>query len=299
MLSINLYSQEFEVSIEVNGVKLYGTFAYQLKLDNKPILIIVAGSGAIDRDGNSPNSICNSYKLLSDSLIKSEFAVLRFDKRGIGKSINNKMKEEDIKFINYSEDLVEWINVTKKENQNNKIYLVGHSEGSLHAILAAQKLSVNGIISINGAGFSIDSILKKQLISQPDYIKDLAFPIIDSLKIGKKAEKVNSVLLSLFRPSAQQYLIDWMKYSPKEEINKLNCPKLIFQSALDMQIDTTNSMNLHNKELLSTLYISPYSNHIFKAVSNMSENIDSYNNPKYSLDNFLIRKIIEFVTEKK
>jgi hypothetical protein len=50
-------------------------------------VLIVAGSGPTDRNGNSGlNLNTYAYKLLSDGLVEAGYAVLRYDKRGIGGS---------------------------------------------------------------------------------------------------------------------------------------------------------------------------------------------------------------------
>ena len=58
-----------------------------------PVVLIIAGSGPTDRDGNSPAPIApgktlrtDSYKLLAQALAAEGIASVRYDKRGIGAS---------------------------------------------------------------------------------------------------------------------------------------------------------------------------------------------------------------------
>ncbi|RYE20334.1 MAG: hypothetical protein EOP42_27640, partial [Sphingobacteriaceae bacterium] len=63
-----------------------------------PVVLIIAGSGPTDRNGNSSLGISsNSYFLLADALGKAGIATLRYDKRAIGKSISKK-NVNDVRF---------------------------------------------------------------------------------------------------------------------------------------------------------------------------------------------------------
>src|SRR6185437_11043535 len=72
-----------------------------------PVVLIIAGSGPTDRDGNSPAPVApgrtldtDSYKLLAQALAAHGIASVRYDKRGIGASAKamSGMKEDDYRF---------------------------------------------------------------------------------------------------------------------------------------------------------------------------------------------------------
>ncbi|GIV43555.1 MAG: hypothetical protein KatS3mg035_0678 [Bacteroidia bacterium] len=79
-------------------------------------------------------------------------------------------------------DAVSWINWIKQNYPEMKIVIAGHSEGSLIGMIAAHKTNSDKYISIAGAGFSADSVLKQQLSSVADFIRAEAFKIIEELK---------------------------------------------------------------------------------------------------------------------
>ena len=68
--------------------KLSDTLFAPLQSKKGPVVLIIAGSGPTDRNGNSTQlpGKNNSLLQLADSLVKNGIAVLRYDKRGIGKS---------------------------------------------------------------------------------------------------------------------------------------------------------------------------------------------------------------------
>lgn len=71
---------------------LYGTLELPKSKPPFPVVLIIAGSGPTDRDGNStarpapnvPPGPNNSLKLLAGGLAAQGIASLRYDKRGIG-----------------------------------------------------------------------------------------------------------------------------------------------------------------------------------------------------------------------
>lgn len=88
VLPVTLSYKSSEVSVPLKDVTLSGTFFQPLQDDKKNAVLIIAGSGPTDRDGNSPllPGKNNSLLQLADSLVSHGMAVLRYDKRGIGKS---------------------------------------------------------------------------------------------------------------------------------------------------------------------------------------------------------------------
>lgn len=75
-----------EVSIESEGYNLFGTLKLPEAKKKLTVLLLISGSGPTDRDGNQPQMMNNSMKMLAEALGDEGFATLRYDKRGIAKS---------------------------------------------------------------------------------------------------------------------------------------------------------------------------------------------------------------------
>src|SRR5687767_5220414 len=162
---------------------LHGTMMVPDGVARIPVALIISGSGPTDRDGNNPMMKNNSLKMLATELAKKGIATVRYDKRGVGESQSVATQEADLRFDDYVRDAMNWIQLLKQDNRFSGITIIGHSEGSLIGMLAAT--SADKFISIAGAGQSADMILKRQLESQPAAVKDLCYPVIDSLRAGK------------------------------------------------------------------------------------------------------------------
>ncbi|MFN7013325.1 MAG: alpha/beta hydrolase, partial [Bacteroidia bacterium] len=260
-------------------------------------VLIIAGSGPIDRNGNNPiGGENNSLKMIAEALEQNQIASIRYDKRGIGKSKNAAKNEIDTRFDDMVDDAISWVNSIKQNYPEKKIVIAGHSEGSLIGMIAANKTNVDKFISIAGAGFSADSILKQQLSSVADFIRVEAYKIIDELKKGNTIEKIDPLFLSLFRPSVQPYLISWFKYNPCEEIKKIKGKVLIVNGDNDIQIGVEHAEELKRCKEDAQLYIIPEMNHILKnAPRDRKDNITTYKIPDLALNEEFVRVLTTFI----
>ena len=277
-----------------------GVLSAELTEVNKNYLIIsIAGSGPTDRDGNNPQMKNNSLKMLSDSLVSKGFSTLRIDKRGVGKSTITNMKEENLSFDTFVNDLSKWTNAMK-EKGFKRIYLMGHSEGSLISIIASQRNSnINGLVSIAGAGTSADTIIMTQLKMQPPQVQELVKNYLDTLKGGKLLTNVPQYMYALFRPSVQPYMISWIKYNPSIEISKLNIPILILQGDSDLQVSIEDAQKLKDANSSSSFKILSSTNHVLKIVKDQTENQKSYIDSSYALNFEIAKHITEFIKNIK
>lgn len=282
------------VILETNTGKLYGSLCMPGSFQKGTVVILIAGSGPTDRNGNSSLTKNNNLKQIAYAFADAGIASLRFDKRGIGESQSAMKKEEDLRFDDYISDVEEWIKLLKKKKCFNKIVVAGHSEGSLIGMVAAAK-SADIFISISGAGEPIYQTLKKQLSKQPDTIINKSNIIIDSLMQGHRVKDVPLLLFSLFRPSVQPYMINWFRYNPQSEIKKLKMPVLIINGDKDLQVDEGNAEMLQRASPKAQLVVLKDMNHVLKTVSDEKDNYKSYKDPERPLHPELMKVMIEFI----
>jgi pimeloyl-ACP methyl ester carboxylesterase len=285
---------ENTVILETKTGQIFGTLTTPKEFTNIPVVLIIAGSGPTDRDCNSTMLKSNAYKKLAYGLAGNNIASLRYDKRGVAESKAALKKESDIRFDDYVNDAKEWIQLLKKDKRFSKVIVIGHSEGSLIGMIAGFKSDM--FISIAGVGQSADKTLKEQLSTQSEQVKNLSYPIIDSLKNGKIVENVNPMLNSLFRLSVQPYIISWFKYEPQIEIQKLNIPILIVQGTNDIQVRVEDAKRLSKANPKSQLVLIDKMNHIFVTVDGDKQaNIATYNDPALPLADGLVKDITDFI----
>jgi len=299
LLLVNLaFSQNIKEEPIKNEI-LDGILLVPISKNPIPLVIIIAGSGPTDKDGNNPLSgKSNSYKLLAEGLAQNNIASLRYDKRGVGKSVVSNFKEDSLTFDQYINDVSSWVNIISKDKRFNKIIILGHSEGSLIGMIASKNTKVSKYISLAGAGRMIDDIIIQQLKDQkqPDnIIKDIT-DMFNELKKGNKIEKPNPMYYSLFRPSVQPYMISWLKYNPQEEIKKLTIPILIVQGTTDLQVPESEAQFLLKANPKAQYLLIEKMNHVLKTSStDRKENFDTYSKPDLPLSDGLINGIVKFI----
>ncbi len=264
-----------------------------------PVVLIIAGSGPTDRNGNNPVMTNNSLEMMSDELAKKGIAALRYDKRGIAKSQKAGMKEADLRFEMYINDAVSWIQLLKQNENFSEVIVIGHSEGSLIGMIASQDKNVSKYVSIAGAGRPADQILREQLKAQPPFVLEQSTPILDELVKGNTVENVPPMLNSLFRPRVQSYMISWFRYDPQIEIAKLKKPGLILQGTTDIQVSVEDARLLKASKPDASLVLIEGMNHILKnAESDRMKNIQTYNQPELPLNTELAESLCNFILTK-
>ena len=281
--------------LETPTGKILGTITTSIPFTKGPVVLIIAGSGPTDRNGNNPRMKNNSLQQLAFALAASGISSLRFDKRGIAESASSMGKEADLRFDDYVNDVSNWISFLKADKRFTRIIVAGHSEGSLIGMIASNGRA-DKFISIAGAGKPAGELIREQLDKQPDQVKDIAFPILDSIIAGHTVSDVNPMLASLFRQSVQPYLISWFKYNPQTEIAKLKIPVLILQGDNDIQVseDDAELLSKANKDFKKEIIKNM--NHVLKIVSDdRDENVKSYSNPSLPISAELVAQIVLFV----
>lgn len=300
ILSQDIQTNEKEIFIKVESGKIYGSLLLPEGRKKSTVVMIISGSGPTDRDGNNEMMKNNSLKLLAEGLAQKGIGSLRYDKRGIGKSREAIVSTQETVFGDFVADAGQWIKKLQSLKSVENVFIAGHSEGSLIGIIAAQKHSVSGFISIAGAGKRADLIIEEQLKEQSAKLAVEARGIMDSLISGYTVEKVSPQLSGIFNTSTQPYIISWFKYDPSTEIKKLNIPILIIQGLTDMQVKQEDAELLYQarKDLEpdSELLLIEKMNHVLKeSEADRFSNLMTYSNPKLPVVPELYEAIEKFI----
>lgn len=287
---------ETEVQIDSGNAALFGTLVVPTSVGKIPVVLIVPGSGPIDRDGNNAYGLlANSYKYMASGLSQEGIASLRIDKRGVGKSKKAMIDERVLVLGTYIADCEKWIKYLKKDPRFSKIIILGHGEGALIGTITANFQRADGFISLSGAGYSADTMIIKQLYIQSPALADSAKIIIDHI-LKSEPFDVNPQLSSIFRPSVTHYLKSWFMMSPVVELSILRCPVLIIQGSTDLQVSIDDANRLERAKPGSKKHIIENMNQVLKTASlDMEENLATYKNPDLPLAAALIPILTEFI----
>ncbi len=128
--------------------------------EKTPIVILASGSGPQNRNceimGHQP------FWVIADHLAKNQIACLRFDDRGVGESTG---KFQEASLEDFASDVAACAKFLRKElgYKKNEMGIAGHSEGGMHALMAAQKnKKIDFIIELASIGTSGYATLVRQ-----------------------------------------------------------------------------------------------------------------------------------------
>lgn len=282
---------------------LHGTLILAGGDNPAPVVLILPGSGPVDRDGNLPGRRNDSLKLLAEALANRGIGSLRIDKRGVGESRAVALGEENLRFGTYVNDAISWLQILGTYQGVSKIFVLGHSEGALVATLVAEKeKSIAGLILVAGAGAPAAQIIARQLAAAgvAPILQTESKRIAESLARGDSVPNVPPQLDALYRPSVQNYLMSWLPLDPTKELSHVTCPVLIVQGTTDIQITVDDAHRLQAASPHARLVVIDGMNHVLKnARANRAANLATYNEPQLPLSPDLVPAIAAFVHDNQ
>jgi uncharacterized protein len=272
-----------------------------------PVVLIIPGSGPTDRDGNSPLGVkAASYRLLAEGLAAEGIASVRIDKRGMFASGAAVADPNAVTIADYASDVHSWTAAIRKRTGASCVWLLGHSEGALVALVAAKEATdVCGLLLVSAAGRPLGELLREQLKSNPANAPILpqALHAIDGLEAGQRIDTagMHPALRPLFRSEVQGFLINAFSYDPPRLLADYEKPVLILQGQRDIQVSERDARLLARADPKATLALLADVNHVLKTVTSADHaaNAATYADPSLPLASSVVETIAKFVKSAK
>ncbi|WP_295144899.1 alpha/beta fold hydrolase [uncultured Reyranella sp.] len=270
------------------GVTLAGTLLMPLfsEIQYVPGIVLVAGSGPTDRNGNNPLAPdrIDLLKDIAELLARNGIASLRYDKRGIGQSTprpRGSLEEQEAFFAwdNFVGD-VEAAHAELLRHDEIKPYataLLGHSEGGLLALAASKALAakkLHALVLAATPGRRLDEILRAQIAR--DAPPALRLPtdraIATILETGRVPTNLPPELQLLFPLYAGPFLQKLLTFDPAVLLAESRMPCLLVQGGADRQVVPMEDVQplidaLRTRGVSGEAVVIPQVSHNLKAVT--------------------------------
>lgn len=263
-------TEEVTFASSADGAVLAGTLTYPVDYDGSnpedtPAVLMITGSGTQNRDeeimGHKP------FLVIADYLARNGIASLRYDDRGAGASERG---TADITTGVNMEDALAGMEYLRSLGKFGLTGALGHSEGGTIVFMLGAREAADFVISMAGPGMRGDSILVEQNrtmlirsgISEAvagSYCRVLSrllelkiegrtfgdpAALVDSLAAALEAQNLpygaKSNLAEVWRSSDDPWILNFIRYSPAEDISATACPVFALNGSLDSQVLPVN-----------------------------------------------------------
>lgn len=269
----------------ISGDTLAGTLTMPTSPGPHRAVVMISGSGAQDRDETIMNH--RPFLVWADALTRLGIAVLRYDDRGVGASTGDFSEATTTDFSRDAEAAVDYLR-SRKEIDNRRIGLIGHSEGGIIAPMVATRRpdDVSFIVLLAASGVRGDSILllQNKMISRrsnlPDSVREasaalnrslfallvppttdeeelrqsLAEVLRDAFFDGPLAppmphEQVELAINQEMEMLTAPWMRDFLRYDPAPMLSRVQCPVLAVQGSEDVQVPAAANLPIVEKAL--------------------------------------------------
>jgi pimeloyl-ACP methyl ester carboxylesterase len=233
------------IRVPANGFSIVGTLSEPTGTPPPrgrwPAIIMVPGSGAVDRDETVAG--IPIFGQLAGAFADAGFLVVRYDKRGIGQSGG---RAESAGLEDYAADLRAVVKevADRKDVDSKRIAVFGHSEGAWVALLAAARDDRIAALVLAGApsGRGADLVLEQQAyllgrMSLSDPEKQTRMDLQKRIQAAVLGEgEWDGVPSELRRQADTPWFRSFLGFSPASIMKKVDQPMLLVHGERDRTV---------------------------------------------------------------
>ena len=263
-------------------------------VERPPVVLLIAGSGSTDHDGNGPQAKPATLKKLSEQLVARKIATLRYDKRGAGGWKPEYGRPEDFRFPQFVDDATALVNYLRGSRKFSRVVLAGHSEGGLVAILTARRVPIDRLVLLVTAARRQGDLVKAQLEKKlpPDKLEPIV-KAIDAIMAGQIVDPPPQGLA--IAPSMQPGIASAFTEDPIPPLKLIDQPTLIIGGGRDLQVARLDFAALSAASPVAKTLWLPDMNHVLVDVTDEADNMTAYNQSERALDSALVDSVAAFI----
>jgi dienelactone hydrolase len=313
--------RSMEVEIEAGAGPLFGTLLLPAGKGPFPGVVVIAGSGPTDRDGNNRflKGPVDNLKELARHLAVQGFASLRYDKRGVGKTPSgDRVVDADVLVADAKAAFA--FLAARPEVRKGGVALLGHSEGGLVAILASRGVNAAALVLVSTAGRPILQVFEEQIRALIDkglqekdreaakkYFEDFMGQLSGTGEIslapppGNFSDDLKLVFTEVVKPAKVAIMRTLYTVDPAEKIVDFIGPILIIHGEGDAQVPLDDAKRLEAKLAGAgrgnyKLEVIPAMDHVLKQLG--GDRPEPYDGPGRKLSRDFLDRLSTWLKEK-
>jgi pimeloyl-ACP methyl ester carboxylesterase len=243
--TINLIDRE--VTFQSGPLTLAGSLMLPSAEGRFPAVLLLPGSGEVDRNENARKLPINAFREIAIHLAGQGIATFRYDKRGVGASQGVHMGTGFFDHVDDAAAALAWLK-SQEQVEEGKVFILGHSEGSaLTTRLAGAGAEVAGIILLAGWARNSEELLlwqAEQVVPASGglnaWLIKLLHIDIRKAQIKQLANIKNSkkdVYRQLYVKINAKWLREFLSYTPGDDLVKIHASVLAIIGSKDIQVD--------------------------------------------------------------
>lgn len=297
---------ESDLSVDTGDGRLPGTLLLpssgQMRV---PLVLLLAGAGTSDRNGNNYNvpGKSDSLALLARALAERGVASYRYDKRGSGEAYSLERGGAATSLTKHAEDAARALGLLRGMDGFSRIVVAGMNEGAWIGAAAINLLekegkSVDGLVVLDASGEEPIRGLEASLEGLGETTKEEAEAIIEAILAGDSFPVPSAQLADFFSPSRAEWLKSWLGFKPAAEMAKVQTPVLFIYGSEDLQVSRAAFERLLEARPAAAARLIPFMNYALKQVRSEEENYESFTNPAFPIPDALVDLLAAFVKAK-
>ena len=240
---------EREIDIQASGNRLAGTLCLPTEKGPFPMVLMVHGSGPLDRNQNMKGQNLDIFNTIAHHLAQAGIGSVRFDKRGCGSSEGDYFTAGHHDLV---DDVVCWHDSLHRAEfcEPGHLFLLGHSEGCLvsaHATL--RRSDIAGLVLLCPFVQPVEDTLMKQAhqigreVAGKKGVDRLVHALVAWIGGGPVASqrrlirKLKVTRKAALRGVPVKWLRELMNVDASQLFGRITCPMLLVGGEKDLQCD--------------------------------------------------------------
>ncbi|MFG3253862.1 alpha/beta hydrolase family protein [Streptomyces sp. NPDC048172] len=225
-----------------DAVPLAGTLTLPAGPGPHPAVVLLHGSGPLDREGNTPKVRVGLATPLAEALAAEGIATLRYDRRGVGGTPGDWRAAG---FVGNRLDGAAAVRAlaARPDIRADAVAVVGHSEGALHAMALGGRPDVAAVVLLAGYACLGEDALRWQarsvLAALPAPVRLLrpALRAFGKRQLRRFAAGTADVSRVAGFPVNARWTREMLRHDTRTDLAALRVPVLALAGDKDLQID--------------------------------------------------------------